>query len=207
MLRIDPGQLVFPRQTHSDHVAVVSRIPESELTDTDALVTDRPGICICIQTADCVPVLLFDPVSQAIGAIHAGWRGTVKKIAGEAISKMTRHYGSDPGKIVAAIGPSISRVVYEVGADVVTAFQEVFPDCGKFIRPIKKGKWLIDLREANRQVLMDAGVRPSGIEISERCSYLDEASFYSARRDGQETGRIVTGIFIRETGLAPFKNS
>ena len=91
MLGISENQLVFPRQTHTDQVAEIESIPETELKDTDAMITGQTGICLCVQTADCVPVLLFDPEKKAIAAIHSGWRGTVKNIAGAAENENSFH--------------------------------------------------------------------------------------------------------------------
>ena len=108
ILGIPSDRLVFPRQTHTNCVAEIYGLPEEELQETDALVTNRPGICLCVQTADCVPILLFDPKQKVVAAIHAGWRGTVKKIAGESIEKMKTGYHSRAENIFAAVGPSIS---------------------------------------------------------------------------------------------------
>ncbi len=194
---ISPHQLVFPRQTHSDHVAVIGGPPASELTDTDALITGQPCVCVCVQTADCVPVLLFDPFTGTIGAVHAGWRGTAKKIVKEAIFKMINQFGTNPGNVLAAIGPSISPRVYEVGTDVVSVFRDKFPDSESFISPMINNKWLLDLCEVNRQIMTSIGVGPHNIEILGRCSFQEQDSFYSARRDGQQTGRIVSGICMK----------
>ncbi len=197
VIGISPGNLVFPRQTHSGNVAVIHNLPTVELVETDALVTNKPGICICVQTADCVPILLYDQAMNVAGAVHAGWRGTIKGIAMKAVQAMKDHFGTDPVNILAAIGPSISHRVYEVGNEVITDFRSTFRNCDSFISPLPGNKWLLDLWEANRQVLLSAGLLPQNIEILGRCSFLEEDSFYSARRDGQQTGRIVSGIYIR----------
>jgi polyphenol oxidase len=119
VLGIQPEQFVFPEQAHTSCVVELDRIPENEIDETDALVTNLPGICLCVQTADCVPILLFDPMNGVIAAVHAGWRGTVKKMAEAAVLKMQRKYHSNSKNIVAAIGPSIGPEVYEVGSEVV----------------------------------------------------------------------------------------
>lgn len=118
-LNIETNQLVFPRQTHTNCVSEILKIPLAEIKETDALLTNQPGICICVQTADCVPILLFDHVENVIGAVHAGWRGTVNKIIEVALQKMILKYNSSPKNIRAAIGPSIGLEVYEVGDEVV----------------------------------------------------------------------------------------
>jgi hypothetical protein len=109
---------------------------------------------------------------------------------------MVYHFSTDPERVIAVIGPSISHKVYEVGHEVVVAFQHSFSDIHAFISPLQNGKSLLNLWEANRQVLISSGINSANIEISERCSYLEAGSFYSARSDGLQTGRIVSGIYL-----------
>ncbi len=195
-LGIEVQQLVFPRQTHTDCVAEVDGIPGCEITETDALVTNKKGICICVQTADCVPILLFDPVNNVIAAIHAGWRGTVKKIAAAAVQKMVAKFGSDPANIVAAIGPSISPAIYEVGSEVTEAVRQSIPNAENVIRLNSSGKNHIDLWNANREVLLEAGLLIENIEILGECSFSENDKYFSARKEGAETGRMVSGIML-----------
>lgn len=195
-LGIEVSQLVFPRQTHSDCVAEIDGIPDCEITETDALVTNLKGICICVQTADCVPILLFDPEKVVIAAVHAGWRGTVKNIVNAAIQKMSANFGSNPANIIAAIGPSISPLIYEVGDEVTEAVWHSIPNAEKAILLKSIGKNHVDLWEANRQVLLSAGVPPENIEILGECSFSENDKYFSARKEGSETGRMVSGIMI-----------
>ena len=196
VLGIQPQQLVFPRQTHTNCVVDLERIPENEITETDALVTNQPGICLCVQTADCVPVLLFDPENRVVAAVHAGWRGTVKKIAEVAVLKMQQKYHSNPKNILAAIGPSIGPEVYEVGDEVVIEVQKNIPFHEKTLQKKPSGKFHFNLWEANRQLLLAAGLKGNNIEISEECTFQKEKKYYSARREGIQTGRIVSGIML-----------
>jgi hypothetical protein len=195
-LGIEPEKLIFPRQTHTNCVAEINNIPESELKDTDALVTATPGICICVQTADCVPILLFDPEKRVIAAVHAGWRGTVKKIAAETVQKMVSQYQCDPAKIMAAIGPSISPAVYEVGDEVTEAFRQSIPNSEKVIHLTDTGKYHVDLWAANREVLIESGLFSENIELAEECSFTDNNRFFSARKEGADTGRMVSGMML-----------
>ncbi|SHF42634.1 conserved hypothetical protein [Mariniphaga anaerophila] len=196
LLKIRENQLIFPRQTHSCCVAEVQTLPEKEMRETDALVTNQPGLCLCIQTADCVPVLLFDSKTKAVAAVHAGWRGTVKKIVGEAVQKMEASFGSVPADILAVVGPSIGPDVYEVGEEVADAARGAIPNFEKTLRESSSGKYHFDLWEANRQVLMALGVLPDNIEVLAECTFKESNKYYSARREGIETGRLVSGIML-----------
>lgn len=192
----DEKKFIFPRQTHSDNVAVVnSAVGENTIADTDALITSEPGLFVCVQTADCVPVLLFDPVKKVVAAVHAGWKGTISKIAGKTIEKMTETFGSNPQDIVAGIGPSIHMHDYEVGPEVVQAVETNFSNAPSLLKPsMNKGHAYFDLWEANQTVLLQSGIKEENIEIMGLCSYEHSDLFFSARREGSETGRMVSGI-------------
>ena len=191
------GQLVFPRQTHSSNVAAVHQVPYEGAENTDALITNQPDICLCIQTADCVPVLLYDSVNRVVAAIHAGWRGTVGLIVSETIKEMNIRYGSWPGDILAAIGPSIGPGSYQVGKDVISAALSKVPNAEKAIIQTAGGNYFFNLWEANRQVLLKCGVSSSNIEISGHCTFSNPDLYFSARREGISTGRLVSGIMLQ----------
>ncbi len=197
-LGIKSDQLVFPRQTHTNCLAEILVIPVTEIKETDALITSQPGICLCVQTADCVPILLFDPVKKVIAAVHAGWRGTVNLIVEVAIQKMVVEYHSSPKNILAAIGPSISPEIYEVGNEVVLAVQKSIPNSKTTLRKNSSGKFHFNLWEANRQVLIETGVASENIEILGECTFQNSNKYFSARREGIDTGRIVSGIILLE---------
>lgn len=185
-----PGEsveLVIPHQTHSDHVKVVDTIQvNTELEGVDALVTDIPGYCLCVSTADCVPVLLYDTRKKVVAAIHAGWRGTVARIVEKTVSVMDNQYGSQGKDLIACIGPSISLEAFEVGDEVYQAFCEAGFDMNQIAR--KEAKWHIDLWEANRQQLLAYGVKPEHIEISGICTCII-ITMISFRPAGKESGR------------------
>lgn len=196
---LNEAQFVFPRQTHSDHIAIVETTArEYDIPDTDALVTNVRGLCICIQTADCVPVLLFDPEHRVVAAIHAGWRGTVGKIVTKTIELMQERFQIKAKNLIAGIGPSISAPNYEVSADVIQRFNNEFELVETLFQPSgKPGHAYLDLWEANRVLLLECGVPESQIEIAGLCSFAEASQFFSARRDGAATGRMVTGIMLR----------
>ena len=198
-------ELVIPHQTHSSHVALIGQdyvcLPESEkeiyLHGVDALISDLPGYCLCVSTADCVPLLFYDTKQDVIAAVHAGWRGTVQRIAGETIKKMGEHYDCNPSNIIACIGPSISLASFETGDEVYQAFLESGFDISRIAtrNPITN-KWHIDLWEANRLELLDLGVLATNIEVAGVCTYNNQEQFFSARRLGIKSGRILSGIMI-----------
>ena len=196
VLGIKPEQLIFPRQTHTSCVAEIFGYPEEELQETDALVTNQKGLCLCVQTADCVPVLLFDSKKMAVAAIHAGWRGTVKQIVGKAVVKMADLFQSSPADICAVIGPSIGPEVYEVGDEVGEAVRESVPNSEKTLYKNSSGKFHLNLWEANRQILLAWGVYSENIEILQECTFQNPAKYFSARREGIDTGRLVSGIML-----------
>ncbi len=197
MLGIETRNLIFPRQTHTATVCCVDVVPEIELTETDALVSNTPGLCLCVQTADCVPILLFDPVQNVVAAVHAGWRGTVARIVQKTVQKMTREFGSDALDIRAAIGPSIGPEMYEVGPEVVEKVRNSIPNAASTLRLNSLGRFHFDLWEANRLLLLEAGLAGSHIELLAECSFTDAEKYYSARREGADTGRMVSGIMLK----------
>ena len=192
----DVKRYVFARQTHSSNVAVVgSANMVAAVPDTDALITNEPGLFVCVQTADCVPVLLYDPHQRVVAAIHAGWRGTVSKIATKAVLQMVKTFGCDPATIIAGIGPSIHMHAYEVGPEVVKAVEASFSNASALLKPsLNEGKAYFDLWEANQTVLLESGLLEKNIELMGLCSFEHSELFYSARRDGVDTGRMVSGI-------------
>lgn len=196
-LNIKTENLVFPKQTHSNCVVELSKPPKKAIEETDALITDKPGFCICVQTADCVPILLFDKVNKVTSAVHAGWRGTVGKIVEVTVSKMVKIYGSCPENILAAIGPSISPEIYEVGHKVVEAARLSIPNVDPTLIKNNSGKYHFNLWEANRLLLLACGLKDANIEVLRECSFLEKEKYYSARRDGIDTGRMVSGMMLK----------
>jgi YfiH family protein len=192
----DSGQFVFPRQTHSDHIAVVnSGNFANTIEDTDALITNEKGLFVCVQTADCVPVLLFDPIKKVVAAVHAGWKGTISKIAKKTVERMVDDFNCNPSDIVAGIGPSIHMHAYEVGPEVVEAVEANFSNSPALLKPsMNKGHAFFDLWEANQTALLESGIREENVEVMGLCSFEHADLFYSARREGSDTGRMVSGI-------------
>lgn len=195
-LGVEKEQLIFPRQEHTNCITEISQIPNIEIKATDALITNKKGICLCVQTADCVPILLFDPSKQVIAAVHAGWRGTVKKIVVSTVEKMISDYQSKSKDILAVIGPSIGPKVYEVGDEVVAEAGKSLPEPSKALALNSSGKYHFNLWEANRQLLSSVGIPKQNIQISGECTFSNSHKYFSARKNGIATGRMVSGLMF-----------
>lgn len=212
-LGITMKQLVIPHQIHSSNVAVIDDsylyMDEKKkikyLEGVDAIVTRIEEQCLCISTADCVPVMLFDEKNRVIVAIHAGWRGTLKCIVSHAIDVISEKFGTEGRYIHAAIGPSISFDNFEVGDEVYEAFDKAnFPMAFIARRlPSMMGnpeeKWHIDLWQANRLQLLSRGVLSKNINILGICTYQHYIDYYSARRMGVDSGRTLSGIMLQHS--------
>ena len=202
LMPVRPDGLIIPHQTHGTQIRQIDhaflQLPLSEQTiqleGVDALLTNIPRQCICVSTADCIPVLCFDVRRRVVAAIHAGWRGTVERIVEKTLSAMSEAYGTDARDVVACIGPGISQEAFEVGDEVCEAFRRAGFDMERIA--VRKEKWHIDLWEANRMQLMAFGIEPSRIEVSGICTYTDNEDFFSARRQGTASGRILSGIMM-----------
>lgn len=196
-LDIPVNRLVLLNQVHGDQVLRVDKgYDNSVLRDFDAVMTNVSGIPIGIMTADCLPVLIYDPVNKAIGASHAGWKGTVKSIAAKTILEMKRAYGTNPEDIIAALGPYIGLCCYSVKENVADEFMaefgkhlSYFHDTGKDIR--------LDIGMANVSQLLSIGVLKENIGFQPVCTSCNNKLFFSYRKDGGRTGRQISFIMLR----------
>lgn len=204
-LHIEKEQLIIPYQTHSVNALVIDKEflqqnaekRNEQLQNIDALITQEKGVCLCVSTADCAPILLYDRKQQVIAAIHAGWRGSVNYIIRKTLEQMNRLYNTQGEDIFAAIGPCIGFDAFEVGDEVYDAFkQNDFPM--EYISGWKPEthKWHIDLQMANSVQLIDFGVPTEQIDICDICTFTHYEKFFSARRLGIKSGRILSGIFM-----------
>jgi len=210
-------ELIPLKQIHSDVVRIFSQ-RAADICKGDASATDRPGLLLGIQTADCVPILLVDPKNRAVAAIHAGWRGTLARITQKAVGRMQLEFGSKPADLIAAIGPSIGPCCYEVAADFVTKFTAQFADAADYFDEPRSGEepnplqWLnmkppghqpppqnvhLDLRKANRSQLMAAGLIVKNIFVSDLCTACHTSLLFSHRREGPLSGRLLSAIGLR----------
>lgn len=205
LLGIDDAHLLMPHQVHLTEIAVVGNDLNMDLEGYDALMTDVAGVCIGVSTADCIPVLLYDRRQRAVCAIHAGWRGTVKRIAAKAVARMTAVYGTQPQDVIAQIGPGIHLDSFEVGDEVYDAFAQEGFDMSLISKryPAKEAtpgaslsKWHIDLPLCNRLQLIETGIPAQQISVSGVCTFEQSERFFSARRLGIQSGRIFTAIML-----------
>lgn len=207
LLDISNDHLIMPHQVHLTKVAKIDKAfltlnateRQAALEGVDALMTNLRGVCIGVSTADCIPILLFDEANHAVCAVHAGWRGTVKRIVEKAVGAMTAAYGTNPKQLTAQIGPGIHLDSFEVGDEVYEAFaQEGF--CMEQISkkfPLFPYKWHIDLPICNCEQLLACHMEPQNISVSPVCTYQQAENYFSARRLGINSGRIFTGILMK----------
>ncbi len=196
LLGIDDCRLLMPHQVHETKIVAVDETShESELEGVDVLMTNIPGICIGVSTADCIPVLLYDKVHRAVCAIHAGWRGTVKRVVEKTVAAMMSTYGTCPADIQAQIGPGIHIESFEVGDEVYEAFANEGFEMGTISRKVGQ-KWHIDLLKCNRQQLLASGIPAAQVAVSPICTYQHPETYFSARRLSINSGRIFTGILM-----------
>ncbi len=199
-----PDSYVFASQVHGNRIAIVRDEDRGKgafersayLIDVDAMITNKKGICIVTQAADCVPILFFDPVKKVIGAAHAGWKGTVAKIPAEMVKAFIKEFGSKPTDLIVGIGPSIGPCCYEVGGEVVQMVFSTFGTTnGLILTDEENNKQIFNLWETNRRVLFEAGVKVENIELAGLCTKCQNSFFFSARAG--DHGRFGAGIMLR----------
>jgi YfiH family protein len=219
-----PWPLVTLRQVHSDIIHLVTSAPNAPLVG-DGLVTSTPGLVVAIQTADCLPVIVVDKKKRAVGVFHAGWRGTVKRIVEKAVGEMRRYFGSHPRDLAAAIGPGVHNCCYTVGEEVRHIFESQFAYAAELFHEVEESdpvrekypmlfltarapghstlpkKIFLNLVEANRRQLLDAGVPAKNIEASPLCTSCRTDLLFSHRAEKGVTGRIMAVAGIKPDPL------
>lgn len=183
--------LATVKQVHSGRFLEADGRPGC-LGEADAILTRAPGLLVGVFTADCLPVLLVDPQHRAVAAVHAGWRGLVCRILTSVVEGMSRRYGSDPGALLAVVGPAICGRCYEVGPEVARQFARWFPERRDLDR-----KTLLDLPEAARRQLLQAGLADGHVLLSGLCTFCGGDEFCSHRRAPGRAGRMLSAVGIR----------
>jgi YfiH family protein len=210
-------KLISLKQIHSDVIHLFDAAPAKPRRG-DASVTNRPSLLLGVQTADCVPILLVDPKKRAVAAVHAGWRGTLQRLVVKAIGQMQMQFKTNPADLLAAIGPAIGGCCYEVGTEIATQFQSQFAEAPQWFAEFRTGdepnpiQWLnrmppghqpppknvlLDLRKANRAQLLGAGLRAPNIFVSDLCTVCRRDLLFSYRKEGRQSGRLMSAIAIR----------
>jgi YfiH family protein len=203
---IDPGQVVRARQVHGAGVLRVDagltkrvgfpRCLVDERGESDALISDVPGLALVVSTADCLPILLYDPLRRAVAAVHAGWRGTAQCITARALAAMREAYGTDPSNCRAAIGPGIGPCCFEVDGAVIETMARALPKWEAHATANRPGHWLLDLAGVNRALLEEAGLRPDHVEDVALCTSCRTDLFFSHRAEKGRTGRMMNFILL-----------
>ena len=200
-VNIEVSHLVLSRQTHTNNVIVVDKshlgtgYSKPEFSDIDGLITAQKGVALVTQYADCVPLLFYDPVARVCANTHSGWRGTVKKIGAVTVEKMMREFGCNPQNIIAAIGPCICKNCYEVDLKVYNAFKDGGFILDKIFDSKPDGEhFLLDLREANRQILLGAGILDKNLDIADICTAENSDFLHSHRATAGKRGNLAAII-------------
>ena len=199
----DYSSLVASAQDHHTFVRVCTSADKGigiyrakDLQSVDALVTIEPGVTLCTYYADCTPIFFVDAKTHAIGLAHAGWRGTVGRIARRVIETMRDSFGTDPADLICAVGPNISVCCYEVDAPCAKAFDELGLDSSRFIFPKPGDKYMVDMLECNRQILVSCGVQPTNITLSDICTRHRSDLLWSHRATKGDRGTMVAMLRI-----------
>ena len=188
-LGVQPGTVAIPQQRHTAVVMTVNAA--GAYPECDALVTNVPNVYLCVSVADCAPVFLFDKAKRVVACVHAGWRGTARKIVRNAVVRMEEEFGTNAIDVVAFIGPSAGRCCYEVGEEVAKEFEEQLVRRGD-------GKMYLDIPGANSIQLRAAGVPESNIEVQGECTICNSGMYHSYRRDRKMSGRMMGVIGLRQ---------
>lgn len=196
-LGVDLSKTVLSKQTHTDNIRIVTKddwgkgiVKTSDISDTDALVTNIEGTALTVFSADCTPVLLYDKENRVIAAIHSGWRGTVKNISAKCVKLMREAFGSNPKNIIAAIGPCIGPCCFEFGPDAVDYFDKAY------LKPTENGKYIVDIQSIISDSLLSCGLLSDNIDISDICTVCHSDMFYSYRKHKDKTGRQIAIIML-----------
>ena len=200
-----PEDFVLSKQSHETKVLKVGTkdrgkgiTKDRDYEGIDALITDEKGTILSCFSADCVPILFYDPIHKTVGACHSGWRGTKGKILQNVVEEMRKHFSSNPAEILIAIGPSICKEQYVVSEDLALSFLEDYPDLGEDtaspIQRISKDKFQLDLWDLNRRIALDSGIKEEHISISGYCTMENPELFFSHRYSQGKRG--LQGAFI-----------
>ena len=200
--------LVAAKQCHNDNIKVITTKDkgkgavdyDSALDNIDGLITNQKDIVLTSYYADCTPIFLLDPVNEVVGLAHAGWKGTVKRIAPKTVLEMKEVYNTNPAEVLVGIGPAIGQCCYQVDSKVIKALADNFSNWNACVKEEMDDKWRLDLSKANELQLKEIGVRDDNIINSNLCTSCQSELFFSYRREGGETGRMASLIKLKNNG-------
>ncbi len=190
LLGIKPDQVAYQRQIHSDIIRVAEQ--GGILGESDALITNKSMLGLAISTADCTPIFIYDRKKKVIAGVHSGWRGSEKRIVEKTVRKLKNDFGCSPDEMICFIGPSISKENYEVGEEVASLFDY------QYSVEKQSGKFLLDVKKINYDMLINEGIPAENIEVSKECSFANP-NLHSYRRDKEISGRALGIIALKET--------
>lgn len=196
MLNVNGYSVTWLKQIHSDRIVDINQSVNGQSSEGDAMICSVKNQVILIKTADCVPVMVYDERLNLISVIHSGWRGTFKEISKKTILRMKSSYGSRAADLKVVIGPSIGPKNYEVGKDVYAKFSVYGTSYASCFLAISESKFLMNLWEAIRIQLIACDIPEENIAFSKLCTYSNSSKFYSVRKQGMETGRILSGLVM-----------
>ncbi|MCK8824662.1 peptidoglycan editing factor PgeF [Fuchsiella alkaliacetigena] len=201
-LGVDARNLVAGEQVHGDAIKIVTKQErgkgaldqQSAIAATDALITAQPGVALSSYYADCVPIIILDPVQQVVALAHGGWKGTLKRIAQQTVLKMQEEFNSPIEEVLVGIGPSIGPCCYEVDEYVINPLQEAFAYWEQLVAEVSENKWKLDLWKSNSCQLEEIGVLKKNIIVSQICTACNTDHLYSYRAESGRTGRMASLI-------------
>lgn len=205
IIDVDINKVTLSRQTHTKNVRIITEndigkglSKERDYDDVDGLITNINGVCLVTHYADCTPLLFCDPIKKVVATSHAGWRGTASEIGKATVEKMVDAFGCDPKNIIAAIGPSICKNCYEVDSPVYDPISSIdYLNKDKIFKSKGNGKYMFDLWETNRQILINAGIRPENIDVTDLCTNCNPDVFHSHRFTGGKRGILAAMIALK----------
>jgi len=187
-LEVNSESVAYQKQVHGDKISFVNS--GGVCGESDAMITDKNNIGLAISSADCCVVFIYDPVNKVIAGVHSGWRGTSKAILEKVLQTLSNEFDSAPGDLICYLSPSITEKNYEVGVEVAEQFDL------NYLKQIN-GKYLLDIPKINEDILLNYGVNPHNIQVSNLCSYEYSSILHSYRRDGKKSGRALGIIAMR----------
>ncbi len=200
----DSKNAVLSQQTHTANLRVVTSqdrgkglFCERDYTDIDGLVTNEKGLVLVTQYADCTPLAFYDPVKRVVATSHAGWRGTVQEIGLKTVELMVSRFGCDPKNILCGIGPNIGKCCYEVDDPVIKEINKLsYLDLASCYTKKESGRYMLDLREVNREILINSGILPENIDVADLCTCCNSDIFHSHRATAGKRGTLALMIAL-----------